>query len=139
MNVKDVKGLQHQVAARALNLVGEIGGSHAMHPACNFSGIENAALYIFVPEIRARIGGGGAIKAEISRLGADQNLIARNVSGSSQRLEGRSDVSLRELVAVGNRRIQKVDAGAERSSNGLLVAGIGGCIRLSKIRAQPNG
>src|SRR5205085_5845374 len=77
VEIKNVNGVQHQILARALNLVGQVDGGHAMHSASNLSGIEDAAFDVFTSEIGARISRNLAIEAEISRFGADQDFIPR--------------------------------------------------------------
>ena len=85
MQVKQVDGLEPKVLARAVDLIAQVIGRHAMHAAHYFFRIDDPAFDIFPHKVTPGISREIAVEREVARLGGDENLIPRNLSASNQR------------------------------------------------------
>ena len=135
VHVEKVDGFNSEIVPGAFQLVFEVLRCHAMHAAGQLLGIKNAGLHVLPHEIAAGVGGHVAIEGEIACLGADEDLIPFEFSGSSQLLQSCADVAFGALVAVVDGAVEHIDAGAQGSGNGLYVRVIGCIIGLAQVRA----
>ena len=110
-----------------------------MHPAGEVGWVQESFVHEFSAEVSAGVGGDLIVKREISCFGTDDDLIALEFSCRNHFPEGGADVTLRPLVAVVDRRVQKVDAGSKRQAHGLRVSQIGFGSGFAQIGAEAEG
>src|SRR6476620_84839 len=81
VEVEEVDGFETEVLPRALNLVTEVLGGHAVHAANDFLGIDDPAFEILAGKITARIGWQISVEGKIAGLGGNENFRPGYVPG----------------------------------------------------------
>ena len=97
VQVEDVDGVDAQIGAAAVDLVGQEIGRHGMHAAHHIFGLQEV---------------GDGAGSEEAGLGADHDLVALQLAQS------RADARVRPLVPVVDGGVEEVDAAARRRRSG---------------------
>ncbi len=87
-------------------------------------------------EPRARIGRHLAVERDVTALGRDDHLVARNLARRDQLAERFADIPFAALEAVVHRRVDQVDPAAQTRLDRLFVSAIGLLVGLAQVGAD---
>ena len=107
VDVVDVDGLDAQVGAAPVELVGEEARGDAVAVAHDLVGLDDPGLHVGAPARDAA--------ASEPALGRDQHVLARDPDLPRQRAQHRAHVALAALVAIVDRGVHHVEPQLERA------------------------
>ena len=81
VHVVDVDGLDAEVRAALLELVGEIPGRHAVAAADHVAGLEDPRAHIVLDEVGVAVGRRAAVERDEAALGREHDLVATEAPG----------------------------------------------------------
>ena len=136
VQVIDVNRFDAQIAAAALELVGNEFRRHRVATGGDVAFAQNPGFHVLAIEIFAGVGGHVAVRREESALRADQQFFAR-IAASSEFRKRRAHGTFRALETVIDRGVDHVHAGLHGLHNRIGVGLVGARVRLPEIRANP--
>jgi hypothetical protein len=113
VHVVDVDGLDVEVPAAPVDLVGQVAGRHAMAMPDQLAQLEHSRTDVGVQEVGIGVGGHAAVVGNEAPLGRDHHLLARQLTRADQGPEGGADAALAALVPVVHGRVHHVEAQLE--------------------------
>lgn len=138
VQIENVHAFNSQIAAAAIELVGQVARRHAVAPRRDILRTENTRLDIFAREILVRVFRHLAVGSQESGLGANDDFVARKAP-SRELPERGSDGTLAPLQAIVDRRIHHVDPAFDGRDDGAGVALVGLFIGFAEIRPDADG
>jgi hypothetical protein len=139
VDVVDVDRLDAEVLAALVDLVAQVRGGHAVRVVDEIVERRDPVLDERLLEPRGGIGRGLALEREVAALGAQENLVARELAGGDAVLQRAAERPLRALEAVVDRAVEDVDALRDRAARGLRDGGVGRVVPPAEVRAHPDG